>query len=128
VVQQRAKSAKLQILAYAPTEFFHCQHCEVVFQQIGLGSRIHAEQRDSGLLPPDLNSEYQAISDWIAGACERYGERLSISMIDAVSIEGVWTALRHRVRRFPAFIIDGDAVAGFDRERLDAELAASLGL
>lgn len=127
-VQQTALTTKLQILAYAPTEFFHCQHCEVVWKQIGLGDRMHEEQRASGLLPPDLTSEYQAISDWVVDAAGRYGERLSIQLIDAVSLEGVWKALRYRLRRFPAFIIgDQKPIAGFDRARLDAELAESLG-
>jgi hypothetical protein len=126
VVQDRA-TINLNIVAYAPTEFFHCQHCEFVWKQAGIGARFHAEQRGSGLLPPDLAADYAAISDWVADAIARCGDRLSITLIDAVSIEGIWKCVRYRLRRFPAFLFgDGERILGFDRERLDAALARRL--
>ena len=128
MVEQEAKPTSLQIITYAPTEFFHCQHCEVAWKQVGLGDRFHAEQRNSGLLPPDLRTEYEAISDWVVDAAMRYGDRLSIQLVDTVSLEGVWKAIRYRLHRFPAFIVGGQTpIAGFDRERLDAELECCLG-
>ncbi|TAK20121.1 MAG: hypothetical protein EPO26_18670 [Chloroflexota bacterium] len=121
-------SARVDIVAFAPTEFFHCQHCEMVWHQIGVGQAIHAEQRSSGLLPPELESEYREISEWARDAAVAYGSRLVIRIIDAASIEGVWWALRHRIRRFPAFFVDGGAwIDGFDRSRLDAAVAARVG-
>lgn len=124
----QAPPVRLEILAYAPTEFFHCLHCEAVFDHVGLGPRVHAEQRASGLLPPDLEREYAAISDWVVDALDRYGARLSVKVVDAASLEGVARALRHRIRRFPAFVINGrERVLGFDRDRLDAVLAGWLG-
>lgn len=124
----QAPPVRLEILAYAPTEFFHCLHCEAVFDHVGLGPRVHAEQRASGLLPPDLEREYAAISDWVRDALDRYGARLSVKVVDAASLEGVARALRHRIRRFPAFVINGrERVLGFDRDRLDAALAGWLG-
>jgi len=119
--------AQVEILAYAPTEFYHCQHCEIVWGQVGLGSRIRQEQRESNL-PPDLQAEYAEISDWVREAFERYGERLSIKVVDAASIEGIFKALRYRSRRFPAFILDSRVrVQGFNRGRLDELLAQRLG-
>lgn len=123
-----APAARVEILAYAPTEFFHCGHCEFVWNQVGVGGRVHAEQRRSGLLPPDLQAQYDAISDWVLDALDRYGGRLAVKVVDAASVEGVLKALRHRVRRFPAFVLDGhQRIAGFDRGRLEAALAARLG-
>lgn len=122
-----APAAHIEILAYAPTEFYHCQHCEVVWGQIGLGQRIHAEERQS-TLPPDLQAEYAAISDWVRRAFDRYGERLTVRVVDAASLEGFFKAIRYRARRFPAFIFDRrERVVGFDRGRLDAALANRLG-
>ncbi len=121
-----SRSARVEILAYAPTEFYHCQHCEVVWGHVGLGHRIRADQRASNL-PPDLQAEYGAISDWVSQAFDRYGERLTVKVVDAASIEGLYKALRYRSRRFPAFIIDGEErLLGFDRDRLDAALARRL--
>lgn len=119
-------SAQVEILAYAPTEFYHCQHCEIVWGHLGLGDRLHAEERKSAL-PADLQAEYAAISDWAVQAFDRYGTRLTVKVIDAASIEGLYKAVRHRARRFPSFIIDGrERIVGFDRERLDGMLADRL--
>lgn len=120
-------TAQVEILAYAPTEFYHCQHCEIVWGHLGLGERLHAEQRKTAL-PADLQAEYAAISDWVQKAFDRYGDRLTVKVVDAASIEGVFKAVRYRARRFPSFIIDGqERFIGFDRDRLDAALAKRLG-
>jgi hypothetical protein len=119
-------SARVEILAYAPTEFYHCQHCEVVWGHLDLGDRVHAEQRKASL-PEDLQREYAAISEWVSSAFDRFGDRLTVKVVDAASVEGVYKAIRHRARRFPAFIIDGEErVLGFDRDRLDLALTARL--
>lgn len=125
---QPDRPVSVQILAYAPTEFFHCLHCEVVWHEAGLGRHIRAEQRRAGLLPPELAAEYAAIADWAQRALQCYGGRLAISVVDAASLAGVYHALRRRIRRFPAFVIEGrEVIPGFDPERLDAALAARLG-
>ena len=119
---------QVEVLTYAPTEFYHCQHCEIVWQEVGLGQRVRAEQRNVGL-PFDLQAEYQAISDWAALAHQQYGQRLQVKLVDVASIEGVIKVIRHRVRRFPTFIVDGsERIIGFDKERLDAVLGERLGL
>jgi hypothetical protein len=119
-------SAQVEILAYAPTEFYHCQHCEIVWGHLGLGQRLHAEQRKNAL-PADLQAEYAAISDWVQRAFDRYGERLTVKVVDAASIEGLYKALRYRTRRFPAFVIDGqERIVGFSADRLNAALKQRL--
>jgi hypothetical protein len=118
---------QVEVLTYAPTEFYHCQHCELVWDGVGLGRPIRAEQRAAGL-PPDLQTDYQALADWVADARRRYGERLQVRVVDVASVQGVIAAIRHRVRRFPAFIVDGrERIIGFDRARLEAALAERLG-
>jgi len=119
-------AAQVEILAYAPTEFYHCQHCEIVWGHLGLGERLHAEQRKNAL-PDDLQTEYAHISDWVQRAFDRYGDRLTVKVVDAASIEGVFKAIRYGSRRFPSFIIDGqERFVGFDRHRLDVALAQRL--
>jgi hypothetical protein len=110
----------VKVIAYAPTIFRHCQHCEVAFEGLGLGERMHrAEARDA--LPADLAEEFQRISDWVHALIERHGPRLAVSVVDAASIEGVWSSLRHRVRRFPAVIVNGrETYPGSDLGRIDA--------
>jgi hypothetical protein len=116
----------VQVIAYAPTIFRHCQHCEVAFEGMGLGERIHrAEARDA--LPDDLAAEFQGVSDLVHRLIERHGPRIAISVVDAASIEGFWRSLRHGVRRFPAVIIGGsEKLVGADLERAEATIEQRL--
>ena len=57
----RLEPLTVEVITYAPTEFFHCTHCEVVFQQVGVGQKIHAEQREANL-PEDLKTDFARIS------------------------------------------------------------------
>ena len=116
----------VQVIAYAPTIFRHCQHCEVAFAGLGFGERIHRDEaRDA--LPPDLLDDFQRVSDWVHRLLERHGPAVRVSVVDAASIEGVWTSLRHRVRQFPAVIVDGQArPLEADHQALDAAIAERL--
>ena len=102
----------VEIIAYTPTEFFHCMHCEVVFREGGIGQKIHAEQRGASL-PPALAEQYSEIGAWATELADRYGERVRFQIVDAVSLEGAFKSLRYRLGRLPAIVIDG-------RDRCDA--------
>jgi hypothetical protein len=117
---------RVEVIAYAPTVFRHCQHCEVAFAGVGLGERIHrAEASDA--LPDDLLAEFQRVSDWVHDVVERHGSRVAVNVVDAASIEGVWKALRHGVRRFPAVVVEGrERRVGTDFAAVDELIEASL--
>ena len=57
--------------------------------------------------PEDAKEEFLRVSDWIRAAHSRYGNRVMIRLIDPQSPSGMWKVLRHRIRRFPAFLVDG---------------------
>jgi glutaredoxin len=126
-VEGEMQPLSVQVITYAPTVFRHCQHCEVAFQGVGLGERIHrAEASDA--LPADLTAEFQEVSDWVHALLDRHGPRVSVSVIDAASIEGVWKSLRHGVRRYPAVIVDGtEKRIGRDFAELDELVEQRLG-
>ena len=113
-----ARPLTLQVIAYAPTVFSHCQHCEVTFQEMGIGERLR-RQEAAEALPDDLGREYQALSDWVRQVVERHGPRVHIKVIDAASIEGFLKSLRYGVRRYPAVIVGGkEKRVGTDFESL----------
>jgi hypothetical protein len=115
------------VIAYAPTIFRHCQHCEVAFEGIGLGERIHRDEAKDAL-PPDLIADFQRVSDWVHALLRRHGTGVAVTVVDAASIEGVWKSLRHRVRRYPAVIVDGRATAdGAELDAADAVIEERLG-
>jgi hypothetical protein len=113
------KPLTVEVITYAPTVFSHCQHCEVAFQEMGIGERLRRVEA-AAALPDDLARDFQAWSDWIHDLLERHGSRVRIKVVDAASIEGVVESLRHRVGRYPAVIVDGtEKRIGADFEALD---------
>jgi hypothetical protein len=57
--------------------------------------------------PEDVKEEFLRLSGWIRALHSRYGNRVMIRLIDPQSPSGIWKVLRHRIRRFPAFLVDG---------------------
>ncbi len=102
------KPLLVEIIAYAPTAFYHCTHCEVAWREMGATNRIHEEQTESSL-PPDLIREYQAVSDWVQQIFQKHCDHVVVKVIDAASLEGVYKALRYNAHRYPAIIIDQKA-------------------
>jgi hypothetical protein len=117
----------VEVLTYAPTVFYHCQHCEMVFQRAGIGDRVHREQAKEAL-PDDLRAEFDELSHWVHDTVDRFGDRIRIKIVDAASIEGFLKSLRHRIGRYPTVVIDGkEKIVGKDYARLQAVLEARLG-
>jgi len=103
----------IQVITYAPTVFFHCQHCELTFQQMGIGDRVHREHAREAL-PEDLRDDFQSLSEWIHHLIERHGRKVKVRVIDAASIEGFWKSLRHRARKYPTVIVGGRTLSTRD--------------
>jgi hypothetical protein len=98
---------RLEVITYAPTVFYHCQHCEVAFGQAGLGDRLHRDQARQSL-PTDLRQEFAAVSNWIHHLLDRHGRAVDVRVIDAVSLHGIWKSLRYRTRTYPVVVVDGE--------------------
>jgi len=100
------KPVTIEVITYAPTVFYHCQHCELTFQEMGIGEKLRREEA-AAALPDDLARDFQALSDLVHRLLERFGTGLIVKVVDAASIEGFAKSVRHRVGRYPAVIIDG---------------------
>ncbi len=126
--QTEYKPLLVEVLAYAPTQFFHCQHCELIWQQAGASQGFHQETLSSSL-PPEIQQEYAALSSWVLNTVESYGGRVLFKVIDAASFEGLLKSARYGARRYPAFIVGGkDKYIGtnFDQAKslIDQQLEA----
>ena len=95
----------VEIIAYAPTAYYQCTHCEVAWREMGATNRVHEEQMESSL-PKDLIKEYQAISDWVQEIFHVHCDRVMVKVIDAASLEGFYKSIKYNVRRYPAVIVD----------------------
>ena len=102
------KPLLVEIIAYAPTAFYHCTHCEVAWREMGATNRIHEEQMESSL-PPDLIREYETVSDWVREMFRVHCDAILLKVIDAASVEGFYKSLRYNARRYPAVIVNRQA-------------------
>lgn len=102
---------RVEIVAYAPTAYSQCTHCEMVEGAAGVSKGLHEEQLQSSL-PADLARDYRRASDWARGMLAAHRDRICIRVIDAASIEGFWKTLRHGIRRYPAVLVDGKQQLG----------------
>src|SRR5512146_1132372 len=98
----------VEIIAYAPTAFYHCTHCEVAWREMGATNRIHEEQMESSL-PEDLIQEYQRVSDWVKEMFRVHCDAVVLKVIDAASIDGFYKSLKYNARRYPAVIVNHNA-------------------
>jgi hypothetical protein len=103
-----SKALLVEIIAYAPTAYYHCTHCEVAWREMGAGRRIHEEQLESSL-PEDLLQEYQSLSDWVREMFRAHCDNILLKVIDAASLEGVYKSLKYKARNYPAIIVNREA-------------------
>ncbi len=124
------KPLMVQVIAYAPTQFFHCQHCELVWNQAEIeGVKKFHEDAMGTSIPPEMMKEYQALSDWVMDAVERYGGRVVFKVIDAASMEGLLKSVRYGVRKYPAVVInDKEKQIGTDFKKAEALIDRNLAL
>jgi len=102
------KPLLVEIIAFAPTAYYHCTHCEVAWREIGADNRIHEEQLQSSL-PEDLIEEYQTVSNWVREMFKLHCDNILLKVIDAASVEGFYKSLRYNARRYPAVIVNRNA-------------------
>jgi hypothetical protein len=76
------RPVQVDVTAYAPTAFFHCRHCEITFQRMGIGARMRRIEAAESL-QPDLQREYAELSDWIHQLRDRHGQPAGLRSSEA---------------------------------------------
>ena len=115
------KPIMLEIVTRVLTTFGYCRHCEVIFDEADFARKCY--QKETKEYPPDLVEEYSRLLDWLQELRELYRHRLLTRMIDVQSPLGVYKSLRHWIRKYPTFIIEGkETYTGWDKGRLEALL------
>jgi len=115
------KPIRLEIVTKVITLFDTCRRCQVIFGQAGLDKKIHQKEMEE--YPPDLKEEYMRLSDWIRELSRLYKHRLLIKLIDVQSPLGLYKSLRHQIRTYPGFIVEGkETYVGWDKNQLESLL------
>ncbi len=115
------KPIRLEIVTKVVTFFDHCRRCQILFDQAGLDKKIHQKEMEE--YPLDLKEEVMKLSDWIRELSRLYKHRLLIRLIDVQSPFGIYKSLRHRIRTYPGFIVEGkETYIGWDKNQLESLL------
>ncbi len=75
--------------------------------------------------PEEIKAEFLRLSRWVRALQEHYRERIAIRLVDPQSLLGFWRVLRHRIRRYPTFLVEGTQVTGWEGDP-DAAIAGAL--
>lgn len=107
---------EVEVVAHVLGSMDHCSHCQVFIDGAGIGDQVH--QSDLEAYPKDWMEEWQRLSGLIFDLTERYAGKLVIKITDAQSPQAMWKAIRHGVRKYPTFIVQGEKYHGFDEGEL----------
>lgn len=121
---ERKRPLQVEVVAHVLGSMDHCRHCQVFIDGVGVGGRV--KQADLESYPPEWMEEWQRLSDLILELAARHAGQLVIKITDAQSPQGLWKALRHRIRRYPTFIVEGETYHGWNKERIEALIQAHL--
>jgi hypothetical protein len=111
----------LEVIALLISGAKHCSHCQNFFDDAGISQQVQQEQLNS--YPEEMWQDYARLSQMVRDLSARYGDQLRIILIDPHSPLGLWKSLRHWVRTYPTFIVNGQAkYTGWDLAPLDALL------
>jgi hypothetical protein len=116
-----ASPVRLEVIAPNFQALGICTACELVMAEGEIGERPTERALDE--YPQEWQEEWRRLADWVYDLAGRYGDRIVIKIIDPQSPEGLFKSVRHRVRRYPTWVVDGRTrVVGWDREALEAAL------
>lgn len=112
---------RLEVIAHTFQGLGFCSACELVLADARVGESPTERAVDE--YPQEWQEEVQRLSDWVYELAGRYGDRILVRVIDPQSPEGLFKSLRHRVKNYPTWIVNGKVrVVGWDREALEAAL------
>jgi hypothetical protein len=114
----------LEVIAPLISGVKGCQRCAPFIDDAGVSERVLQEELNS--VPEDAWHEYARLSGLVRELAGRYGAQLRITLVDPRSPMGLWKSLRHWVRRYPTFIVNGrQKCVGWDQDALERLLQAN---
>jgi hypothetical protein len=110
----------VEVVSYMLTmETVDCHNCRPIFKDIPQQCRFH--EQDMREYPEDIKEQVIRLSDWVLALCQRYPDRIQVKVIDALSPQGLYKKIRHRLKGYPGFIVDHqETYWGWDKDALEA--------
>jgi hypothetical protein len=98
---------------------FSCSRCGIIMDQFELTKNSRGEMCSE--YPQEWMEEARRIGDFVTRLRNLYKHRISVYIIDAQSISGLWKQIRHGRSSLPLFIVNGNKVCrGWDCGRVEA--------
>src|SRR4030042_6348365 len=120
----RVPIVRVDVISPWPEAWGLCTACEMVMAQADMGRS--PGERGLEDLPAAWQEEAQRLSVLLTALAQRYGERIAIRLWDPRSLQGMWESIRHGVRRYPTFIVDGRRrIPGWNITALEQALHAA---
>jgi hypothetical protein len=117
------KPIDIEVVSKVLTSYTHCGQCSLVLDRTGI--QEEARTLDLGQYPEDLRQELATLSEWLGELLHLYKHRITIRVINAQSVLGLYKAIRHRISRYPCFIVGHRATySGWDKEQLEGIIDA----
>jgi len=96
-----------------------CPSCNLIFNTMGLNGKERQSCNED--YPEDWKEALGYLTNCISEISRLYRHRVCFRVIEAQSPLGLWKQIRHRVFKYPAFIVDGKKTyVGFNCEELGA--------
>lgn len=116
---------QVDVIAPVLTNFFHCMHCEQMFNQADIGQQLHQDELKQ--YPEDFKKETAELARVLEELIQRYDNQIHIRVIDPQSPEGLLKSIRYWVRKYPSFIINGRIrITGMDLPKLESAFQTCL--
>ena len=104
-----SKPILLEVIAPILDRIGLCFSCQVVLQGAGM-------ERGQDAYPDKWRREFEATLALVKQAVATYGSDLTVRWSDPRSLRGLYLSLRHRVRRYPAFVLStGEKFVGLEQ-------------
>jgi hypothetical protein len=115
----------LDIFFPVPEGWGFCTTCELMLAQADVGQA--PEHRGLDEYPPDWQADFQHLSSLIFTLADRYQDKVRIRIWDPRSFQGLIKSIRHGIRRYPTFILDGRTkLSGWDEDKLELCIRSAL--
>lgn len=110
---------QVDVIAPVLTNFFHCMHCEQIFNHADIGQQLHQDELEQ--YPEDFKEETAKLASLLDELAQRYDNQIHIRVIDPQSPEGLLKSIRYWVRKYPSFIINRRTkITGLDLPKLES--------
>jgi len=116
-------TVNVEVIAPLISGVRHCRHCQPFLEDAGISTPV--QQEELGSYPEAMWQDYTRLSNLVRNLVGRYGDQIRIVLIDPHTPMGFVKCVRHWIRQYPTFIVNGRAkYVGWDERSVDTLVRA----